>query len=136
MTGSSSNRIGQSTENCISSISRLHCLCESKHRRIEDRTNRTKASTKFAVVAFGSQPGSSHRGRLIRRANPFRLIHFDAAELNMFADMQIAAEGRFLAFNMGDWSMLLGGCTLMGLLVWFVWSGGDGARRRGRNLVE
>ncbi len=38
----------------------------------------------------------------------------------MFADMQIAADGRFLAFNMGDWSMLLGGFALIGLLVWLV----------------
>jgi hypothetical protein len=38
----------------------------------------------------------------------------------MFADMQISADGRFLAFNMGDWSLLLGGFALIGLLVWLV----------------
>ncbi len=38
----------------------------------------------------------------------------------MFADMQITADGRFLEFSIGDWSMLLGGFTLIGLLVWLV----------------
>ena len=56
----------------------------------------------------------------MRQANPFRPIHCNAAEQVMFADMQITADGRFLEFNMGDWSMLLGGFTLIGLLVWLV----------------
>jgi hypothetical protein len=38
----------------------------------------------------------------------------------MFADMQITADGRFLEFNMGDWSMLVGGFMLVGLLVWLI----------------
>jgi hypothetical protein len=115
MAGGWSDRIGRLTENFISSNSRSHCPDESKlHESNENE------STKFAVVAFGSQPGSPHRGRLIRQANPFRPIHCDAAEQIMFADMQITADGRFLEFNMGDWSMLLGGFTLIGLLVWLV----------------
>jgi hypothetical protein len=84
-----------------------------------DESNENK-STKFAVVAFGSQPGSRHRGRLIKQAYPLRPIYCDAAEQIMFADMQIATDGRFLEFNMGDWSMLLGGFMLIGLLVWLV----------------
>jgi hypothetical protein len=38
----------------------------------------------------------------------------------MFPYMQITADGRFLEFNMGDWSMLLGGFALVGLLVWLI----------------
>ncbi len=38
----------------------------------------------------------------------------------MFADMQIAADGRFLEFNIGDWSMLLGGFLMAGLVVWLI----------------
>jgi hypothetical protein len=38
----------------------------------------------------------------------------------MFADMRIAADGRFLEFSKGDWSILLGGFMLIGLLVWLV----------------
>jgi hypothetical protein len=38
----------------------------------------------------------------------------------MFADMQIAADGRFLEFNKGDWSILLGGFMMIGLLVLLV----------------
>ena len=34
--------------------------------------------------------------------------------------LEIAADGRFLEFNMGDWSMLVGGFMLAGLLVWLV----------------
>ena len=36
----------------------------------------------------------------------------------MFA--HITADGRFLEFDMGDWSMLVGGFTLVGLLVWLL----------------
>jgi hypothetical protein len=38
----------------------------------------------------------------------------------MFSDMQITADGRFLEFDMGDWSMLFGGFMLAGLLVWLI----------------
>jgi hypothetical protein len=38
----------------------------------------------------------------------------------MFPYMQITADGRFLEFNMGDWSMLLGGFAFVGLLVWLI----------------
>jgi len=38
----------------------------------------------------------------------------------MFPGMQIAANGRFLEFNKGDWSMLLGGFMLVGLVVWLI----------------
>jgi hypothetical protein len=33
---------------------------------------------------------------------------------------QIAADGRFLEFNVGDWSMLVGGFMLAGLMVWLI----------------
>jgi hypothetical protein len=42
------------------------------------------------------------------------------SEQNMFADMHITSDGRFLEFNMGDWSMLVGGFTFVGLLVWLI----------------
>jgi hypothetical protein len=35
----------------------------------------------------------------------------------MFPDTQVTADGRFLEFNVGDWSMLLGGFMLVGLVV-------------------
>jgi len=38
----------------------------------------------------------------------------------MFPDTVIAADGRFLEFNMGDWSMLVGGFMLAGFLVWLI----------------
>jgi hypothetical protein len=38
----------------------------------------------------------------------------------MFPDIEIAADGRFLEFNMGDWFMLVGGFMLAGLLVWLI----------------
>jgi hypothetical protein len=34
----------------------------------------------------------------------------------MFPDTQITADTRFLEFNTGDWFMMLGGFTLVGLL--------------------
>jgi len=43
-----------------------------------------------------------------------------AAEQIMLPDTQVTADGRFLEFNVGDWSMLLGGFMLVGLLVWLV----------------
>jgi hypothetical protein len=46
--------------------------------------------------------------------------HRDIAEQIMFPGMQIATNGRFLEFNMGDWSMLLGGFMMVGLLVWLI----------------
>jgi len=36
----------------------------------------------------------------------------------MFPQMQIAVDRRFLEFDIGDWSMLVGGFMLAGLLVW------------------
>ena len=48
------------------------------------------------------------------------LTRNDALEQNMFAHMHITADGRFLEFNVGDWSMLVGGFTLVGLLVWLI----------------
>jgi hypothetical protein len=42
--------------------------------------------------------------------------HCDAAEQIMFTDTQITADNRFLEFNTGDWFMMLGGFTLIGLL--------------------
>jgi hypothetical protein len=47
-------------------------------------------------------------------------IHFTEAEHIMFPNIEIAAERRFLEFNVGDWSMLLGGFMLAGLLVWLI----------------
>jgi hypothetical protein len=47
-------------------------------------------------------------------------IHFIKAEQIMFPNIEIAADRRFLEFNVGDWSMLLGGFMLAGLLVWLV----------------
>ena len=41
-------------------------------------------------------------------------------EPNMFAHMHITADGRFLEFDRGDWSMLAGGFMLVGLLVWLI----------------
>jgi hypothetical protein len=38
----------------------------------------------------------------------------------MFLDTHITADGRFLEFNAGDWFMMLGGFTLVGLLVWLI----------------
>jgi hypothetical protein len=38
----------------------------------------------------------------------------------MFPHMEIAAEGRFLQFNGGDWFMMVGGFTLAGLLIWLI----------------
>jgi len=38
----------------------------------------------------------------------------------MFANMHITTDGRFLEFNMGDWSMMVGGFMLVGLLVWLI----------------
>jgi hypothetical protein len=47
-------------------------------------------------------------------------IHFTEAEQTMFPNIEIAADRRFLEFNVGDWSMLLGGFMLAGLLVWLI----------------
>src|SRR5229473_6082600 len=73
MAGGWSNRIGRLTENFISSNSRF--ALPGPNRSPDESTE--NESTKFAVVAFGSQPGSPHRGRLIKRgqsiqANPLR----------------------------------------------------------------
>ena len=38
----------------------------------------------------------------------------------MFTNVQVATDRRFLEFNVGDWSMLLGGFVLAGLLVWLI----------------
>jgi len=38
----------------------------------------------------------------------------------MIANMHTTTDGRFLEFNMGDWSMLVGGFMLVGLLVWLI----------------
>jgi hypothetical protein len=38
----------------------------------------------------------------------------------MFLNMEIAADRRFLEFDAGDWSVLLGGFMLAGLLVWLI----------------
>ena len=38
----------------------------------------------------------------------------------MFPDLEIAANGRFLEFNGGDWFMMVGGFMLAGLLVWLI----------------
>jgi hypothetical protein len=45
---------------------------------------------------------------------------FYQAEQIMFPNLEIAADRRFLEFNVGDWSMLLGGFMLAGLLVWLI----------------
>ena len=34
----------------------------------------------------------------------------------MFPDAEITADDRFLEFNTGDWFMMLGGLTLVGIL--------------------
>jgi hypothetical protein len=47
-------------------------------------------------------------------------IHFIEAEQIMFPNIEIAEDRRFLEFNVGDWSMLLGGFMLAGLLVWLM----------------
>jgi hypothetical protein len=47
-------------------------------------------------------------------------IHFIQAEQIMFPNIEIAADRRFLEFDVGDWSMLLGGFMLAGLLVWLM----------------
>jgi hypothetical protein len=49
-------------------------------------------------------------------------MHFKsiAAERIMFPDTQVTGDGRFLEFNVGDWSVLLGGFMLVGLLVWVI----------------
>jgi len=39
---------------------------------------------------------------------------------SMFPDSKIAADSRFLEFDAGDWFVMLGGFTLVGLLVWLV----------------
>jgi len=38
----------------------------------------------------------------------------------MFPDSKIAADSRFLEFDAGDWFVMLGGFTLVGLLVWLI----------------
>jgi hypothetical protein len=38
----------------------------------------------------------------------------------MLPNMEIAADRRFLGFDVGDWSMLVGGFILAGLLVWLM----------------
>jgi hypothetical protein len=43
-----------------------------------------------------------------------------AAEQTMLPNMEIAADRRFLEFDVGDWSVLLGGFMLAGLLVWLI----------------
>jgi hypothetical protein len=45
---------------------------------------------------------------------------FTEAEQIMFTNIEIAGDRRFLEFNAGDWSMLLGGFLLAGLLVWLI----------------
>jgi hypothetical protein len=57
---------------------------------------------------------------LITGADPLAPVIAIAAEQIMLPNMEIAAERRFLEFNVGDWSMLLGGFMLAGLLVWLI----------------
>jgi hypothetical protein len=38
----------------------------------------------------------------------------------MLPNIESAAARRFLEFDVGDWSMLLGGFVLAGLLVWLI----------------
>lgn len=38
----------------------------------------------------------------------------------MLPNMEIAGARRFLEFDMGDWSVLVGGFLLAGLLVWLI----------------
>jgi hypothetical protein len=38
----------------------------------------------------------------------------------MFPDLELAADNRFLEFDAGDWFVMLGGFTLVGLLVWLI----------------
>jgi hypothetical protein len=75
--------------------------------------------TKLAAVAFGSQPRPRRCGSLITGVTLVP-IHFTEAEQIMFPHIEIAADRRFLEFNVGDWSMLLGGFMLAGLLVWLI----------------
>jgi hypothetical protein len=42
------------------------------------------------------------------------------AEQIMFTNVQVATNRRFLEFNVGDWSVLLAGFMLAGLLVWLI----------------
>ena len=83
-----------------------------RRRTIAALTWSTNA-TLIANVASGSQPEPHKRGRLTTLTSPPRRI-----EQHMFA--HITADGRFLEFNVGDWSMLVGGFTLVGLLVWLI----------------
>jgi hypothetical protein len=43
-----------------------------------------------------------------------------AADKTMFPHTEIAADGRFLEFNSGDWFMMVGGFVLAGLMVWLI----------------
>jgi hypothetical protein len=45
--------------------------------------------------------------------------------------LRLTSDGRLLGFDTGDWSMLLGGFVLAGLLALFVWSFGLGLFNRG-----
>jgi hypothetical protein len=84
---------------------------------------RINQRTKFAAVAFGSQPGSRRCGRKITGVTSMPIHRhqtFTEAEQIMFTNIEIAADRRFLEFNAGDWSMLLGGFMLAGLLVWLI----------------
>jgi hypothetical protein len=38
----------------------------------------------------------------------------------MFPNIETAGDRRFLEFNVGDWSVLLAGFMLAGLLVWLI----------------
>jgi hypothetical protein len=66
--------------------------------------------------------GHSHGRTVVVLIAGVRLvpIDFTEAEQIMFTNIEIAADRRFLEFNVGDWSMLLGGFMLAGLLVWLI----------------
>jgi hypothetical protein len=38
----------------------------------------------------------------------------------MFTHLNTTTDGRFLEFDLGDWSMLVGGIALVGFIVWLM----------------
>jgi hypothetical protein len=125
MAGRWHSRIGRSRENSTSSSKIIpHQVKSGSH--CPDRVgaqNFIDQCTKFAAVALGSQPRPRRCGSLATGVTLVQSIapnHFTETEQIMFPNIEIAADRRFLEFNVGDWSMLLGGFMLAGLLVWLM----------------
>jgi hypothetical protein len=75
----------------------------------------------LATVAGGQQPKGIWRANislLAEQAQPYR----DTKVVPMLRlnTLRLTSDGRLLGFDTGDWSMLLGGFVLAGLLALFV----------------